>query len=225
MSDSLLQSAHRDSRGLAALIVVTSLLGLGCALGLAWFMSSLIRASEMNLDNSQRSQMLDFVRVKRSEAVERKDRKPDRPPVNDVPDIPDTPQQQDASNSSLLAVSMPEVSTDDLLPGRGGIGIGAGEGDYLPIVKVAPIYPQRAIARELEGDCVVQYDVTTLGTTRNVEVVEEECADRIFHKPSIEAAKRFKYKPRVLDGEAVEVFGVRNVFHYEMQKPASEDKQ
>ena len=40
------------------------------------------------------------------------------------------------------------------------------------------------------------------------------CDDSIFHKPSIEAAEKFKYKPRIIDGEAVEVFDVTNRFIY-----------
>ncbi len=56
---------------------------------------------------------------------------------------------------------------------------------------------------------------STAGTVKDVAVVAEECSDQIFQRPSIEAARRFKYKPRVIDGEAVEVIGVYNNFLYE----------
>jgi protein TonB len=49
-----------------------------------------------------------------------------------------------------------------------------------------------------------------------VKVIEEECDSAVFHRASVEAALRFKYKPRVIDGEAVEVHGVPNVFTYEI---------
>ena len=214
MRDNVLQSTSRHGNTMTVMLAANVLLGACAALGLAWFMSTLISGTEMSLDTSQRNQMLDFVRVKRSESVARKDRKPERPPINDAPDIPDTPQSNDAEIGDALAVSMPDVSGDGLLPGRNSIGIGAGEGDYLPIVKVAPIYPHRALARGIEGSCTVRYDVTALGTTRNIEVVEGQCVDAVFYKPSVEAAKRFKYKPRVIDGVAVEVLGVYNVFHF-----------
>ena len=54
----------------------------------------------------------------------------------------------------------------------GGFSLGVGEGDYLPIVKVAPIYPQRALVRGIEGYCVVQYTVTRQGTIRDPFVCE-----------------------------------------------------
>jgi len=199
------------------------LLGAGCVVGaagallLAWFMYFLIDANELTLDASERVQMLDFVRVKREEAAERKDRKPERPDLQQAPDAP--PSMEDANNSdaaSTLAVSAPTVSVDgDLGLSRSGIGIGAGEGDYLPIVKIAPIYPQRALAKGITGNCTVRYTVTTAGTIKNVEVVPSMCEEEMFAKPSVEAAKRFRYKPRVIDGDAVEVEGVYNMFHFE----------
>lgn len=196
-----------------ALLAAGGVTGIAAAVLLAWFMSTLITSSEMTLNETGRNQMLDFVRVKRSETVERKDRKPERPKMEKAPDMPDTLRNSADSNGEVLAVSAPTVSTDIAI-GRGGFGLGSGEGDYLPIVKVAPIYPPRALARGIEGECLVTYDVTPAGTTRNVVVLEEHCVDPMFHRPSVEAAKRFKYKPRVIDGQAVEVRGVFNMFHF-----------
>ena len=59
------------------------------------------------------------------------------------------------------------------------------------------------------------------GTVKDVEVVEEECSEAVFQKPSIDAALRFKYKPRVIDGVAVEVQGVMNMFHYREEVPVN----
>lgn len=199
------------------------LLGAGCVVGavgallLAWFMYFLISANELTLQASERVQMLDFVRVKREEAAERKDRKPERPDLQQAPDAP--PSMEDANSSdaaSTLAVSAPTVSVDgDLGLSRSGIGIGAGEGDYLPIVKIAPIYPQRALVHGITGTCTVRYTVTTAGTVKNVEIVPTMCEEEMFARPSLEAAKRFRYKPRVIDGDPVEVQGVYNIFHFE----------
>jgi protein TonB len=189
--------------------------GLGMALALAWFMYTLIHVSELRLSQAEQIQMLDFVRLKREEIAERKDRKPERPQVNEAPEAPPTMDQSTADTGQTLAVSAPVPVDAGLGLERSGIGIGSADGEYLPIVKVAPIYPRRALARGIEGTCLVKYSVTTLGTVKDVEVVSGQCADPIFEHPSIEAAKRFKYKPRVIDGTAVEVHGVYNMFHYE----------
>jgi hypothetical protein len=47
--------------------------------------------------------------------------------------------------------SVPPAMEPDLIPRR-GLGIGTGDGEYLPIVKVAPIYPRRALERGITGD-------------------------------------------------------------------------
>ena len=43
------------------------------------------------------------------------------------------------------------------------------------------------------------------------------CIRDRFEDASVKAAMKFKYKPRVIDGEPVEVVGVRNRFLYELE--------
>jgi protein TonB len=198
----------------AAVLGGSLLIGLGAALGFAWFMSFLIESSEMRLSDAAANHMLDFVRMKRSETVERKDRKPERPQVNEVPDTPTVDQNSSAGDQLAVSISAP-TQLDTGLGLDGGMGLATGDGDYLPIVKVAPLYPRWALMRGIEGTCLVRYTVTPAGTVKDVEVLEDQCDDQSFHKPSVDAAKRFKYKPRVVDGEAIEVRGVLNRFHFE----------
>jgi len=187
------------------------------ALALAWFMYFLTHSSQMRLSDSDRVQMLDFVRLKRNEVTERKDRKPERPEVNEVPDAPPA-ADQNANAGNTLAVSAP-IAMDAGLDIGIGAGLGTGDGEYLPIVKVAPVYPRRALERGITGTCLVTYTVTTAGTVKDVSVVEGYCDNDIFARPSVDAAYRFKYKPRVINGEAVEVLGVYNRFYYEQENP------
>ena len=84
----------------AAVLGGSLLIGLGAALGFAWFMSFLIESSEMRLSDAAANHMLDFVRMKRSETVERKDRKPERPQVNEVPDTPTVDQNSVVPSSN-----------------------------------------------------------------------------------------------------------------------------
>ena len=96
----------------------------------------------------------------------------------------------------------------------GGIGFGVSDGEYLPIVKVAPVYPSRALSRGLEGYVIVEFTVTTNGSVRDVSVVES--TSTLFERAASEAALKFKYKPRVIDGQPVEVPGVRNKITFEI---------
>lgn len=196
--------------------LATMLLAAVAALLLGWLMYFLTHSSEMSLSDADRIQMLDFVRLKREESLERKDRKPQRPEPQEVPDAPPM-DNSNANAETSIAVSAPNLGLG-LDIGRGGIGLGTGDGEYLPIVKVAPVYPRRALERGITGECLVTYTVTTSGTVRDVSVVEGQCTDSIFERPSVEAALRFRYKPRVIDGEAVEVKEVYNRFFYEQEQ-------
>ena len=61
----------------------------------------------------------------------------------------------------------------------GGIGDFSGDGEYLPIVKVAPIYPRRALMRNIEGFVLIELVVTATGTVRDPVVARGEAA-RLF---------------------------------------------
>jgi protein TonB len=214
-STNAIDKALATPRNLSHYLRILAAFAVGgvCALTLAWFMDYLIRTSDLRLDESSRIHVLEFVRIKREESAQRKDRTPPKPQLSETPEVPPMPQESMDAGSTQLAVSALPADAGLNLQ-RGGIGFGAGEGDYLPIVKVAPIYPQRAAMQGVFGECLVEYTVTTAGTTRDVRVIEERCSSSLFYRPSIEAAKRFKYKPRIIDGVAVEVQGVLNMFYY-----------
>ncbi|NOR18517.1 MAG: TonB family protein [Xanthomonadales bacterium] len=199
-----------------ARMVIGLVVALAVTLSLFWVMQYLIATADRSLNEDAAGTMLDFVRVKRDESIERRQRKPEKPPPPQAPPPqPPTPQLDNLNpNAEKIAISAVPVETD--IEMTGGFSLGVGEGDYLPIVKVAPIYPNRALTRGIEGFCVVQYTVTNIGTTKDPVVIEDQCTSSLFHRASVNAALKFKYKPRILDGQAVEVPGVQNKFTYEI---------
>jgi len=199
-------------------LVIGVVLGVCITAGLFWFMQYLIETADRELNEGGSTNLVDFVRLKRDESIQRRQLKPKKPPPPDAPPPqPPTPQLENLNpNAEKIAISAAPVETD--IEMSGGFSLGVGEGDYLPIVKVAPIYPQRALSRGVEGFCVVQYTVTRNGTVRDPFVIEDQCTSSLFHRSSIQAALKFKYKPRVVDGQAIEVPGVRNKFTFEIQE-------
>ncbi len=138
-------------------------------------------------------------------------RKPDKPddPEEPPPELPE-PEFENLDADVSVAVA-PDLSAGINI---GGIGGFSSDGDYLPIVKPAAKYPSRAASRGIEGYCTVEYTVTKTGETRDVKVVD--CPESVFARSSIKAAEKFKYKPKVIDGEPIEVPGVRNRFTFQM---------
>lgn len=88
------------------------------------------------------------------------------------------------------------------------------DGPLVAIVRVRPVYPASAEARGLEGWVLVEFDVLADGRVANAYVVES--SSRVFEKAALNAAQRFRYKPRVVDGEPVATAGIQNLFRFEM---------
>jgi protein TonB len=189
-------------------------IGIGAAVtfGLLFIMQYMIASGQNALDDNNGFRIVDFVRIDRNEVVEVKEKKPDKPPEPEVQ--PDMPEPQISNFESSLRISMvaPPVTMNTNM---GGLGFGVSDGEYLPIVKVAPIYPPRAAARGLEGSVTVQYTVTTDGGTKDVIVVES--TSTLFDRAAIESAQKYKYKPRIIDGTPVEVPGVRTQIIFELE--------
>ena len=190
-------------------------IGSFAALSLLWVMQFLIATGQAAITEALDARFVDFVRVKREETIERKEEKPERPPEVDEqpPDLP----QQDMDNSdfdSSVAVSAPNPNMDVGLDSELG-DFSLAEGDYLPIVKVAPMYPRRAQSRGLEGYCDLQFTVTPLGTTADVSVIE--CTSSLFERASVQALLKFKYKPRVVNGTAIAVPGLRHRITFQIE--------
>jgi len=203
-------------------ITVLPLLMCGVLMGgtLTWFMHYLIESTYQELDRSPRMRILEFVRVKRDESSEAKAVKPKRPQMQDKPQTPDMPDPaSNADSSGQLGVNIASMQPSNAFDiAAGGYSLDMNDGDYLPIVKIAPVYPAKARRMGLEGQCVAQFTVTPQGTVRDVSIIESMCDHPVFHKPSIDAAYNFRYKPRVIDGEAIEVPNVKNRFIYQLEK-------
>lgn len=182
------------------------LLALGVTYGLIFIMSQLIASGNPVITDQEVAGIVDFVRIKQDESVRAKDREVEKPekPQTPPPAMPkpqiDLAKINLKTNTGVNFNTGLNISADSLA---------ASDGDYLPIVKVAPIYPRRALSRGIEGYVIVEFMVTKLGTVENVVVVEANPTG-YFERAAIKAASRFKYKPKVINGEPVDVAGVRN---------------
>ena len=185
---------------------------------LLWTMQFLIATADRSLDESSVGRLVDFVRIKRDETVQRKSTKPEKPPMPKAPPPqPPQPELDDVKPQAEKIGITPVDVNPEIDLSAGGFSFGAGEGDYLPIVKVAPIYPQRALSRGIEGFVVLEFTVTKQGTVKDVKVIDSEPKTSIFHRAAIKAALKFKYKPRIINGQAVEVPGVRNIITFKLE--------
>ena len=194
------------SRFLIAFVV-----SLAITLGLFFLMQSLIKMGGSTLTEPPKGSVLDFVRIKPEEQVQQKERKPRKPPKPEEPPPPmDSPQMDSPSpDADSSGMSFAADVGDSMALEGGGLALEGGDGEYLPIVKVSPVYPRRALQRGIEGFVIVEFTVTKQGAVKDVFVIEAN-PEGIFEQAAMDAAKKFKYKPRVVNGEPAEVSGVQN---------------
>lgn len=181
-------------------------------------MVSLIEFSDKSLDKEKRIKLPDIYMPDVEIEVQRLIEKPEKPEVDETPP-PDIPEQDFDKIDGNAAVG--QVAAPGNMRPKLDLNIGAGlqaiDGEYLPIVKVAPQYPRRALSRGIEGYVIVEYTVTKLGTVKDPRVVEGK-PQGTFDRAAIKSALRYKYKPRVVDGEPIEVKGVRTRITFELEE-------
>lgn len=177
---------------------------------LFFLMQALIASGDQTLEEPQPGAVLDFVRLKQEETVQQKDRKPRKPPPPKEPPPQMNQPQMDSPtpNAEGSGIAFEADVGGDVALGS-GLALESGDGEYLPIVKVAPVYPRRALSRGIEGFVIVEFTVSKQGSVKDIRVVQATPPD-IFDQAAIDAALKFKYKPRVVNGEPAEVSGVQN---------------
>lgn len=195
---------------------IAGVLALSMTFLLLWSMQKLIAGGNEVMTDPAKGSVLDFIRLKKDETIVKKERKPQKPakPKEPPPPMTAPPMQQSNPNANAAKSSFAaDIQADTGL--SGGLNLDSNDGDYLPIVKVAAIYPRRAQSRGIEGFVIVEFVVTKTGAVSNAVVVEAK-PEGIFDRAALDAVAKFKYKPRVVDGVAMEVAGVQNKISFEI---------
>jgi protein TonB len=194
-------------------VLVGGLLAVPVAIGLFYVMQSLV-SREFEQQETDARKIADIVVPDKVIETNVKEVKPEKveDPEEPPPDL--EPIQFDTKIDMNTGNIAPQAK---ITLNLNATGMSSGDGEYLPIVKVAPIYPRRAQTRGISGYCIVEYTVTTTGAIRDPQAID--CQPQgLFESASVKAAEKFKYKPRVVDGNAIEVAGVQNKFTFELEK-------
>lgn len=140
---------------------------------------------------------------------------PKRPDLVDAPPPPpmtiaDTVPGKDGTMGQIPVVQDAVVLT--------GPALGPSQDrDVMPIVTVAPQYPRPAVARGIEGWVQVEFTISKYGAVVNPVVIDHDPSS-IFDRAALKAVQGWKYKPQIVNGEAVERHGVQVVITFELDK-------
>ncbi len=189
------------------------LLGGVVTFGLLMLMRAVIANPQASVDEGVEGHVVELVQVLEDQDVMVEDRLPEPPPPPDEPPPELPPPSVDSTVSVGIDIGAVQVQTKVDL-GNAGF---SRDGEYLPIMKVQPIYPRRALSRGLEGFVLLEFVVTETGSVRDPVVIDAQ-PPGIFNRAAIQAALKFKYKPKMVDGKPVAVSGVRNKITFELKE-------
>lgn len=191
--------------------IVAALIAAGVTFGLFIFMQKLISSRGGQNQDIEAITGIHFGPVDiPDEVVHRSRQKPKRP---EPPKNPPPPPKMQVSKPNQVVQDMPQLdipNIDNPLVGGEGMFIGnfatvdkTEEGDVIPIVVIRPMYPRDAAMQGLEGWVKVEFTITEVGTVKDPRVVDAD-PPRVFNREALRAILKWKFKPRVVDGVAVE---------------------
>lgn len=187
-------------------------------IGMFWIMHALINSGKVPNAEADKLQTIDFVRLNRAFELEVKVRTPPKMPEKPEP-APSTPtqQMQAVAAPTLTNVAISNMSLENTTSVKAGFGLSTGDGEYLPIVKVAPMYPPGAQARGQEGWVLLEFTVTESGSVTDAVVIEAQ-PPGVFNEAAKRAVLKFKYKPRVENGKPIAVPHIQHLISFKMDK-------
>lgn len=194
---------------------LATLFGMAVTLLLLTVMYGLIASGDISSEQQGLKKIADIWQTDRSITDQVKQLLPEKPdkPLEPPPEMPYIEMELNAPTG---AISMAAPNFDGLKVSMSGSF--SRDTDYIPVYVPQPDYPPIALRRGISGYAVIEVIITETGGVRDPKLVEEYPENKGFGKYALRAAKKLKYKPRVIDGVAEEVPEVFYKFSFQIAK-------
>ena len=199
---------------LALRIPIAVLIASVLTTSMFWLLWHLVGA-QFDAGEKGEAQRIEFSRMRRdTEVATKRDQKIER---ERPPPTPETPRM--AFNASGLENNVMKLSPIvDTRSALSRMSMTAGsDRDVIPLVRVSPEYPSRALARGLEGWVQVRFTITPTGTVKDAIAVNAE-PKGVFEDAALKAVLRYRYNPKVEGGVAVERVGIDLIIRFVLEK-------
>ena len=186
--------------------------GTAFMLLLFWVMWSLVSVP-VDVAEMRQATRVEFTRMRQDTEAQKKQQEkpqPDKPPP--VPEVP----QIDFSKGSIENNVAQLTPTVDANSAMSKMKMTAGsDRDIVPLVRINPDYPPRALSRGIQGWVIVQFTISATGTVKDQIVVDS--SNKIFDDAALKAIGRWRYNPKVEEGVAVERKGVQTKLVFQLE--------
>ena len=191
-------------------------IGLACGtafmLVLFWVMWSLVSVP-VDVAEMRQATRVEFTRMRLDTEAQKKQQ--EKPQPDKPPPVPEVPQMNFAKGSVENNVAQ-LTPTVDASSAMSKMKMTAGsDRDIVPLVRINPDYPPRALSRGLQGWVIVQFTISATGTVKDQKVVDS--SNEVFNDAALKAIARWRYNPKVEEGVAVERKGVQTKLVFQLE--------
>lgn len=116
-----------------------------------------------------------------------------------------------SSNVSAMAISMPGIESMK----QPQIAL-TGETMATPLYRVEPKYPRKALRLGKQGHVLLSFDINQTGRVVNIKILETK-PPHMFERSAKRALKKWKYKPMLVNGQAVSQHGKKIRLDFKME--------
>jgi periplasmic protein TonB len=157
---------------------------------------------------------IEFTRMRRETQLEtRREDKVERTPPPATPDMPQISLNSSSVESNLVSLA-PAIDTAGAMT---GLSLSAGsDRDVVPLVRINPDYPQRALSRGIEGWVQVQFTISETGSVLDPVVVDSS-PKGMFDDAALKAIARWRYNPKVENGVGVQRVGLQTIIRFTLE--------
>ena len=172
----------------------------------------IVKPSSESLKNENSFRVVDFIRLKKDTSLKEKSRTiPDKPEPPKKPPPPElaTPELKAPPKAPTLDIEFPDISLPTDFGGAFVNAPVAGQTSQLiPLVRINPQYPRAELLSGVEVYVKVRFTVNEDGTVSKPRVVESR-PPRVFDRAALTAIKKWKFRPKVINGVAMKQDGVQ----------------
>jgi periplasmic protein TonB len=199
--------------------IVSILIGAGIAFTLFVVMAKLIENTSRPAEEVPDTPVIDIVMSKPDDDTQTRNRvpPPPPPPPQQPPKMQPTEPDDVDPDADGFSLNVPGIDTGGVGINLGGVGAMRRDGDATPIVRIEPKYPVQAARDGKEGWVRLSFTINEVGGVDDVEVLEAE-PKRIFDREAKRALRKWKYKPKIVDGKPEKQFGMKVQLDFKLDK-------
>ena len=195
-------------------IPIAVVLGTLFTMSVFWLLWHLVGRT-VDVTTLKEATRIDFSRLRRDTEVQTKrDQKVERERPPPTPEMPRMSFSTGGIENNVATLT-PVVDARSAMT-RMSMSAGS-DRDVIPLVRIAPEYPPRALSRGLEGWVKVQFTITPTGTVKDASVVDAD-PKNMFDDAALKSIARWRYNPKVEGGVAVERVGVQTIIRFQLEQ-------